>query len=40
MKKYTQLEFYSLPIADGIKQCPTEDYSEIKVFGTRCSFGE
>lgn len=38
MKKYTQQEFDALPVVDGIKQCPTGDYSELKSFGKRCSF--
>lgn len=25
---------------DGIKQCPSGDYSDIQVFSDRCSFGE
>ena len=40
MKKYTQQEFDALPVVDGIKQCPTGDYSELKSFGELCSFGE
>ena len=41
MKKYTQEEFDALPIDEnGIKQCPTGDYSQIKEFPDWCSFGE
>lgn len=41
MKKYTQAEFDALPIDEnGIKQCPTGDYSQIKEFPDWCSFGE
>ena len=40
MKKYTQEDFDNFDIADGIKQCQVGDYSLIKVFGERCSFGE
>jgi len=38
MKKYTQGEFNAFPVVDGCKQCSTGDYTEIKVFGERCSF--
>jgi len=40
MKKYTQQEFDALPVVDGIKQCPTGDYSELKSLGEGCSFGK
>ena len=40
MKKYTQEEFDNLPVVDDVKQCPTGDYSAIKTFGERCSFGK
>ncbi len=36
----TQEQFNNLPIIDGIKQCPTGDYSQIKSFGDGASFGE
>ena len=40
MKKITQEQFDKLPIKYGIKQCPAfTDYSDIKNFGKRCSFG-
>ena len=37
---YTQEEFDNLPIIDGIKQCPTGDYSIIRSFAKGCSFAE
>lgn len=40
MKKYTQAEFDNFEIIDGIKQCPSGDYSEIKKFAEWCSFAE
>ena len=40
MKIYTQQEFDALPIVDGVKECPTGDYSQIIRFGERCSFEE
>jgi hypothetical protein len=40
MKKYTQADFDAFEVIDGIKQCPSGDYSDIRVFGKRCSFGE
>lgn len=40
MKKYTQEEFNNFEIIDGIKKCPTGDYSLISSFGEWCSFGE
>lgn len=40
MKTYTQEEFYNFEVANGIKMCPTGDYSLIKIFGESCSFGE
>lgn len=39
MKKYTQADFDAFEVIDGIKQCPSGDYSDIRVFGKRCSFG-
>lgn len=40
MKIYTQAEFNDIPRDNkGIKHCPNGDYSEIKFFGERCSFG-
>lgn len=38
MEKITQEEFDKLPIENGIKNCPTADYSLIKNFGEWCSF--
>ena len=38
--KYTQQDYDNFPVIDGIKQCPTGDYTEIKVFAKRCSFAE
>lgn len=40
MKKYTQADFDAFEVIDGIKQCPSGDYSDIRVFGERCYFGE
>jgi len=40
VRKITQEEFDNFPVIDGRKQCPSGDYSEIKVFGGRCRFGE
>ena len=40
MKKYTQADFDAFEVIDGIKQCPSGDYSDIQVFSDRCSFGE
>lgn len=39
MKKYTQADFDAFEVIDGIKQCPSGDYSDIRVFGKKCSFG-
>ena len=39
MKKYTQADFNAFEVIDGIKQCPSGDYSDIQIFGERCSFG-
>jgi len=39
MKKYTQADFDAFEVIDGIKQCPSGDYSDIRVFGEGCSFG-
>ena len=39
MKKYTQADFDAFEVIDGIKQCPSGDYSDIQVFGEDCSFG-
>lgn len=39
MKKYTQADFDAFEVIDGIKQCPSGDYSDIRVFGENCSFG-
>ena len=39
MKKYTQADFDAFEVIDGIKQCPSGDYSAIQVFSDRCSFG-
>lgn len=40
MKKYTQADFDAFEVIDGIKQCPSGDYSDIRVFDKKCSFGE
>ena len=40
MKKYTQADFDAFEVIDGIKQCPSGDYSDIQIFGACCSFGE
>ena len=39
MKKYTQADFNAFEVIDGIKQCPSGDYSDIQIFGEWCSFG-
>ena len=40
MKKYTQADFANFEVDDyGHKICPTGDYTAIKSFGERCSFG-
>ena len=40
MKKYTQEEFDAIPVDEnGIKHCPTGDYTAINRFGAVCSFG-
>lgn len=38
MRVYTQEEFDSLPVVDGIRYCPTGDYSAVQNFSERCSF--
>ena len=40
MKKYTQADFDAFEVIDGIKQCPSGDYSDIQIFGECCSFGK
>ena len=41
MKKYTQEEFDAIERDEqGVKQCPTGDYTAITRFGEWCSFGE
>jgi len=41
MKQYTQEDFNNLPVDEnGYKQCPSGDYTLIKVFGESCSFGK
>ena len=40
MKKYTQADFNAFEVIDGIKQCPSGDYSDIQIFGEWCSFGK
>ena len=40
MKKYTQADFNAFEVIDGIKQCPSGDYSDVQIFGERGSFGE
>ena len=40
MKEYTQADFDAFEVIDGIKQYPSGDYSDIQIFGKRCSFGE
>ena len=39
MKKYTQADLDAFRVIDGIKQCPSGDYSAIQVFSDRCFFG-
>lgn len=38
MKTYTQEEFDSFEIKNGVRQCPAGDYSNIHSFGDYCSF--
>lgn len=40
MKEYTQADFDTFEVIDGIKQFPSGDYSDIQIFGEWCSFGE
>ena len=40
MEEYTQADFDAFEVIDGIKQCPSGDYSDIQIFGACCSFGE
>ena len=41
MKKYTQAEFDAIPVDEnGIRHCPTGDYTAINRFGEACRFGE
>lgn len=40
MEEYTQADFDAFEVIDGIKQCPSGDYSDIQIFGERCFFGE
>ena len=39
MEEYTQADFDAFEVIDGIKQCPSGDYSDIQIFGKWCSFG-
>ena len=40
LKKYTQAEFDAIPVDEnGIRHCPTGDYTKIREFGAYCSFG-
>ena len=40
MKSYTQEEFDKFLVIEGIKQCPTGNYTAIKYFTEKCSFSE
>lgn len=41
MKKYTQEEFDAIERDEyGVKNCPSGDYTAIKIFSERCKFGE
>jgi hypothetical protein len=40
MEEYTQADFDAFEVIDGIKQCPSGDYSDIQIFGEWCSFGK
>lgn len=40
MEEYTQADFDAFEVIDGIKQCPSGDYSDIQIFGEECSFDE
>ena len=35
-----EADFDAFEVIDGIKQCPSGDYSDIQTFGERCAFGE
>ena len=40
MRTYTQEEFDAIPgDGEGVKTCPSGDYTQIKIFGEWCSFG-
>ena len=40
MINVTQQMFDAFEVINGVKQCPTGDYSKIKSFGEWCSFGK
>lgn len=40
MKKYTQSEFDAFKIINGVRECPTGDYSNVCSFGDQCRFGD
>ena len=40
MKKYTQAEFDAFQVVDGVRDCPTGDYTQVEKFGEWCSFGK
>lgn len=39
MKKYSRAAFKKFEVVNGIRQCPSGDYSGIDEFAERCSFG-
>ena len=39
MKKYTQAEFDAFPVVDGVRECPSGDYTRVESFGAGSRFG-
>ena len=40
MKRYTQQDFDNFEVVGGVKQCPSGDYTSIRVFSEECSFAK
>lgn len=40
LNKYTQADVENFPVINGVRQCPSGDYSLIESFGKWCRFGE
>ena len=40
MKRYTQQDLDNFEVVDGVRQCPSGDYTSIRVFNEQCSFAE